>query len=170
MKHSTATTGTTSINGIVVKDIHKNDVNMSDYNGKVLLIVNVASECMYTNHYSNMQNLYEKYKDKGLEVLAFPCNQFGKQEPGTNTEIQDFCTKNYGVSFPMFDKVDVNGNNQSPLFAVLTNNPFTGDEAVEWNFEKFIVDKTGNIVKRFKNATVPDGEEIVSVIHEELSK
>ena len=159
-----------SLNDITVKDNNLKDVKLSDYNGKVLLIVNVASECMYTAHYKNMQNLYEKYKDKGLEVLAFPCNQFGNQEPGSNEEIMNFCSTNYNVTFPMFDKVDVNGKDQSPLFAMLTNNPVTGNEAVEWNFEKFIVGKAGTIVKRFKNSVVPDSDEIVSIIHNEIIK
>ena len=166
----TSTDNAASVNGITVKDINLNEVKLSDYNGKVLLIVNVASECMYTSHYKNMQGLYEQYSDKGLEILAFPCNQFGKQEPGTNEEIKNFCSTRYNVTFPIFDKIDVNGENQSPLFAMLTNNPVTGEAAVEWNFEKFIVGKNGTIVKRFKNSVVPDSNEIVTVIHNEISK
>ncbi|MGE5435709.1 MAG: glutathione peroxidase, partial [Syntrophothermus sp.] len=131
------------INGIVVKDIDGNDVNLSDYKGKVLLIVNVASKCGYTPQYKGLESLYEKYKDKGFEILAFPCNDFGGQEPGTNEEIKEFCSSNFNVKFKLFDKVKVLGSEKSPLYEVLTNNDVTGNGEIKWNFEKFLISKDG---------------------------
>jgi glutathione peroxidase len=153
-----------------VKNINLNDVELSDYKGKVLLIVNVASKCGFTNQYEGFQKIYEEYKDQGFEILGFPCNDFGGQEPGTNEEIQEFCSLNYSTSFPMFDKVKVKGKEKHPLFEMLTNNSVTGKSNIKWNFEKFIIDKEGNIVDRFRSATKPDSKKVVSVIERELSK
>ncbi len=151
---------------ISVKDIDMNSVDLSSYEGKTLLIVNVASKCGFTPQYKDLQNLYEKYQDQGLEVLGFPCNQFGAQEPGTNEEVKSFCDLNYNVSFKMFDKIDVNGSNASPLFKYLKHESpgIMGTEAVKWNFTKFLVNKDGQVVKRF---APKDGE---SEIESELQK
>jgi len=151
---------------ISVKDIDMNSVDLSSYEGKALLIVNVASKCGFTPQYKDLQNLYEKYQDQGLEVLGFPCNQFGAQEPGTNEEVKSFCDLNYNVSFKMFDKIDVNGSNASPLFKYLKHESpgIMGTEAVKWNFTKFLVNKDGQVVKRF---APKDGE---SEIESELQK
>lgn len=128
-----------------------NSVDLRTYEGKTLLIVNVASKCGFTPQYKDLQNLYEKYQDQGLEVLGFPCNQFGAQEPGTNEEVKSFCDLNYNVSFRMFDKIDVNGSNASPLFKYLKHESpgIMGTEAVKWNFTKFLVNSDGKVVKRF---------------------
>ena len=136
---------------ISVKDIDMNSVDLSTYEGKTLLIVNVASKCGFTPQYKDLQNLYEKYQEQGLEVLGFPCNQFGAQEPGTNEEVKSFCDLNYNVSFRMFDKIDVNGSNASPLFKYLKHESpgIMGTEAVKWNFTKFLVNSDGKVVKRF---------------------
>ena len=159
-----------NIGELNVKDINLNEVKLSDYKGKVLLIVNVASKCGFTSQYAALQKIYEKYKNQGLEVLGFPSNDFGSQEPGTNAEIKNFCTLNFGVTFPMFDKVRVKGNEKSPLFDLLTNNSVTGKSSIKWNFEKFIIDKEGNIVDRFRSTTKPDSKKITSLIERELSK
>ena len=165
-----ATNNSSDISEFTVKDINLNDVKLSDYKGKVLLIVNVASKCGFTSQYAGLQKIYEKYKDQGFEVLGFPCNDFGGQEPGTNEEIKSFCSLNYEVTFPMFDKVQVKGVGKSPLFEVLTNNPVTGKSSIKWNFEKFIISKEGHVVDRFRSATKPDSKKIISVIEQELSK
>lgn len=142
-----------NIHNVVVKDIQLNDVKLSDYKGKVLLIVNVASKCGFTNQYNGLQEIYEKYHKQGFEVLGFPCNDFGGQEPGTNEEIAEFCSLNFNVTFPMFDKVKVLGDDKHPLFKILTNNTKTGKSDIKWNFEKFVIDKEGNIVDRFRSIT-----------------
>ena len=151
---------------ISVKDIDMNSVDLSAYEGKTLLIVNVASKCGFTPQYKDLQNLYEKYQDQGLEILGFPCNQFGAQEPGSNEEVKSFCDLNYNVSFRMFDKIDVNGSNASPLFKYLKQESpgIMGTEAVKWNFTKFLVNSDGKVVKRF---APKDGE---SEIEPELQK
>ena len=160
----------TNISDFTVKDINLNEVKLSEFNGKVLLIVNVASKCGFTSQYESLQKIYEKYNDQGFEVLGFPCNDFGGQEPGTNEEIKNFCSLNYNVTFPMFDKVRVKGENKAPLFDMLTNNPTTGKSSIKWNFEKFIIDKEGNIVDRFRSASKPDGKKITKLIEKELRK
>ena len=161
---------TTNVYDISVKDIKQNEVKLSDYKGKVLLIVNVASKCGFTKQYDGLQEIYEKYKDQGLVVLGFPCNDFGGQEPGTNEEIAEFCSLNFNVTFPMFDKVKVLGDDKHPLFDILTNNSKTGKSDIKWNFEKFIIDKEGNVVDRFRSITKPEGKKITSIIEEELRK
>ncbi len=149
-----------------VKDIKMNTVDLSSFKGKTLLIVNVASKCGFTPQYKDLQNLYDKYQDQGFEVLGFPCNQFGAQEPGTNEEVQSFCELTYNVSFKMFDKIDVNGSDASPLFKYLKHESpgILGTEAIKWNFTKFLVNKDGQVVMRFASK---DGE---SAIESELLK
>ena len=151
---------------ISVKDIELNSVDLSNYKGKTLLIVNVASKCGFTPQYKDLQHLYEIYQDQDFEVLGFPCNQFGAQESGTNEEIQAFCDLTFNVSFKMFDKIEVNGTNASPLFKYLKHESpgILGTEAVKWNFTKFLVNKDGQVVKRF---APKDGK---SAIESELQK
>ncbi|MBD0383093.1 glutathione peroxidase [Paenibacillus sedimenti] len=146
-----------SLYDIKVQKITGESKSLSDYRGKVLLFVNTASACGLTPHYKGLQSLYEQYQDRGLVVLGFPCNQFAGQEPGTNEEIQSFCELNYNVTFPLFAKVDVKGDHAHPLFTYLVNHtpePYhTGD--IEWNFVKFLVDASGNIVKQYSASTEP---------------
>ena len=159
-----------NIGQITVKDIDGKSVNLADYKGKVLLIVNVASYCGYTKQYAGLEEIYNEYKSKGFEILAFPCNQFGQQEPGTNEEIRNFCSSKFDVSFRLFDKVDVNGKDKSPLYSVLTDNEVTGKADVKWNFEKFLIDKEGNVVSRFLSKIEPKSEEVISAIENELKR
>jgi glutathione peroxidase len=159
-----------NISKLSVKDIDGKIVSLSDYQGKVLLIVNVASYCGYTKQYSGLEEIYKKYKDKGFEILAFPCNQFGQQEPGTNEEIKSFCSSKFDVTFKLFDKVDVNGKDQSPLYSILTNNETTGKADIKWNFEKFLIDKNGNVVSRYASKVEPESKELTSAIENELKK
>lgn len=159
-----------NISQITVKDIDGKSVNLAEYKGKVLLIVNVASYCGNTKQYSGLEKIYKEYKSKGFEILGFPCNQFGEQEPGTNEEIKNLCSSKYDVTFKLFDKIEVNGKNKSPLYAILTDNEVTGKADVKWNFEKFLVDKDGNVVARFHNKTEPTSDEIVSAIEKELKR
>ncbi len=172
---------TTGIYDITVKDIDGSDVSLANYKGKVLLIVNVASKCGLTPQYEGLEALYRKYKDQGFEILAFPCNQFLGQEPGTNEEIQSFCSLTYNVTFPLFDKIDVNGENESPLYTYLKKQaPFKGypegteefaamldeihqktetgfdqGDAIRWNFGKFLVSKDGKTILRFEPMVAP---------------
>lgn len=159
-----------NISDISVKDMNNNNISLLSYYGKVLLIVNVASYCGYTPQYEGLEELYQSYRDRGFEILAFPCNQFGQQEPGTNEEIQKFCSTNYNVSFKLFDKIDVNGENRSQLYERLTNNSVTENGDVEWNFEKFLISRDGIIVARHRSAVEPTSEKIISAIEQELSK
>jgi len=140
-----------------VKTIDGKEMTLEQYKGKVMLIVNVASKCGFTPQYDGLEALYEKYKDKGLVVLGFPCNQFGSQEPGTEAEIQKFCRVNYGVSFPMFSKINVNGDDTHPLYVYLKSEQpgILGSEGIKWNFTKFLVDKSGKVVDRFGSSTSP---------------
>ena len=144
-----------------VKDINGKEVAMSDFKDKVLLIVNVASNCGFTPQYKGLQDLYEKYSKDGFEVLAFPCNQFGSQEKGSEQDIKEFCTKNYAVTFPIFSKVEINGNKAEPLFKFLKQQikGFMGTESVKWNFSKFLVNKNGQVVKRFGSLDFPENLE-----------
>ena len=173
---------TPGIYNITVKDMDGNDVSLANYKGKVLLIVNVASKCGLTPQYEGLEALYQKYKDQGLEILGFPCNQFLEQEPGTNEEIQSFCSLNYNVTFPLFAKIDVNGEAESPLYTYLKKQaPFKGypegaeefaaqldeihqktgtgfdqGDAIRWNFGKFLVSKDGKTILRFEPMVTPD--------------
>ncbi|XVF76914.1 hypothetical protein PTKIN_Ptkin13bG0305700 [Pterospermum kingtungense] len=140
-----------------VKDIRGNDVSLSEYNGKVLLIVNVASKCGLTNsNYKELNVLYEKYKDQGFEILGFPCNQFGGQEPGTNEQIQEAACTMFKAEFPIFDRIEVNGKNAAPLYKFLKSEKggYFGD-AIKWNFTKFLVNKRGEVVDRYAPTTSP---------------
>ena len=130
---------------------------LKNYRGKVLLVVNTASQCGFTPQYKGLQELYAKYKDRGFEVLAFPCDQFGHQEPGDDQEIKSFCETNYGVEFPLFSKIEVNGENTHPLYKFLKSEKggLLGD-AIKWNFTKFLVDKQGNVVDRYAPMTTPE--------------
>ncbi|NLT04485.1 MAG: glutathione peroxidase [Bacteroidales bacterium] len=144
-----SSTTTPRIYTFTVMDAQGNPVNMADFQGKTLLIVNVASKCGYTKQYAPLEALYKKYRDKGLLILGFPCNQFANQEPGTNEEIQAFCTLNYGVTFPIFAKIDVNGADAHPLYIYLKE--ATGGDPIKWNFNKFLVDKSGKVIKRYQS-------------------
>lgn len=161
---------TRNISGITVKDIDGKKVDLSEYKGKVLLIVNVASYCGFTKQYSGLEKIYKEYKDKGFEILAFPCNQFGEQEPGTNDEIKNFCSSKFDVTFKLFDKIDVNGKDKSPLYQILTDNNVTGKSDIKWNFEKFLIDKNGDIVSRYATKVEPTGKELTSAIEKQLNK
>ncbi|HET6527286.1 MAG TPA: glutathione peroxidase [Balneolaceae bacterium] len=166
----TAGTGVNSIYDFEPTNIDGKETPLSKYKGKVLLIVNTASECGYTPQYEGLQNLFEEYKDKGLVVLGFPANNFGGQAPGTDEEIKKFCTVNYSVTFPMFSKISVKGKNQHPLFTYLTSasNPdFTG--VIKWNFEKFLINQEGVLIHRFRSAVEPESETIVKAIEVALN-
>ena len=158
-----------SIHEFKLKNIEGKEVDLSEYKGKVLLIVNVASKCGKTPQYEPLQAMYEKYGEKGLVVIGVPCNQFGGQEPGTEKDIQQFCTEKYKVTFPMMSKVDVNGKDEAPLYKFLKAHAESKDD-VKWNFEKFVVNKEGKVVSRFKTPVEPDADEVVSVIESELKK
>jgi glutathione peroxidase len=151
---TTLVSAATSLYSFKVKDAKNNDVSLSDYNGKVVLIVNVASRCGYTNQYEGLQNLYTELSDKGFVILGFPSNQFLGQEPGSNEEIQKFCKLNYGVTFPIFAKIDVNGTDAIPLYKWLTADKKSAGR-VTWNFNKFLIDRKGNVVDRFDSKDKP---------------
>ena len=146
-----------NIYGFKVRNAKGVEVPMTEYQGKVLLIVNTATGCGFTPQYEGLQKLYDKYKDKGLEILDFPCNQFGHQAPGTEEEIQEFCTLKYKTTFPLFAKIDVNGKNAAPLFTYLKNQKggFLGDD-IKWNFTKFLVSRDGKVVERYAPVTKPE--------------
>ncbi|MDJ0737265.1 MAG: glutathione peroxidase [Nostocaceae cyanobacterium] len=160
---------TSSIYNIAVTTIQGEDKQLNEYAGKVLLIVNVASYCGYTPQYGGLEKLNQKYRQAGLRILGFPCNDFGAQEPGSIEEIMLFCDRNYGVTFEMFDKVHAKGAQQHPLYAQLTSavEP-KGD--VAWNFEKFLVNKQGKVVARFKSNISPESPELIAAIETELGK
>ncbi len=140
-----------------VTTIKGQETNLEDYRGKVLLIVNTASKCGFTPQFKGLEALYEKYRDQGLEILGFPCNQFLKQDPGSDAEISEFCELNYGVTFPMYSKIDVNGPDAHPLFEHLKSaaKGLLGSEKIKWNFTKFLVGKDGNVIKRYAPKTEP---------------
>ena len=147
-----------------VKDIDGNDFDLSSLKGKKVLVVNTASKCGNTPQYEQLQKLYEKYGDKKFVIIGFPANNFGKQEPGTNAEIEEFCTKNYGVTFPMMSKISVKGSDMDPLYQWLTEKSKNGvlDSEVTWNFQKFLIDEKGNLVKMVAPKVKPDDDQIVS--------
>ena len=158
-----------SIYEIAVKEIGGKDTTLGAYKGKVLLIVNVASKCGFTPQYKGLEAIQEKYQDKGLVVLGFPCNQFGGQEPGTDEEIKQFCTTKYNVTFPLFDKIEVNGPKRHALYVSLagTGSPFPGD--IKWNFSKFLIGRDGKIIKRYESRTTPDSAEVTGAIEAALA-
>ena len=159
-----------NINDITVMDMENNPIQLSDYNDKVLLIVNVASECGYTPQYKGLEQIYKKYKSLGFEILAFPCNDFGGQEPGTNEEIIAFCSSKFNVTFKLFDKINVLGDEKSTLYERLTNNSVTDSSDINWNFEKFIISTDGKIMARFLSKVYPTDEAITILIEQELGK
>ncbi len=156
-----------SIYDFEVKTISGEIITMNAFKNKVLLIVNVASKCGFTEQYTGLENLYQKYKDKGLVILGFPCNQFMNQEPLNEEEIKSFCSLTYGVTFPMFSKIDVNGENTHPLYKYLkeAKKGLLGSEAIKWNFTKFLVDKNGTVINRYAPATKPELLEVDILIY-----
>lgn len=158
-----------SIYDIPLKDIDGKNASLKPYQGKVLLVVNVASKCGFTRQYEGLEALYKKYAGQGLVVCGFPCNQFGGQEPGTAAEIKQFCSDKYDVTFPMFDKIEVNGLKRSPLYSVLAgkDSPFPGD--IRWNFTKFLIGRDGKLLARFDSKVKPDSEEMTKAIEAALA-
>lgn len=155
-----------------MKSISGKDVELNKYKGKVVLVVNVASACGLTPQYKDLQALHEKYNGEGLSVLGFPCNQFGAQEPGTETEISEFCTTKYNVKFDMFSKVDVNGDKACDLYKTLTSTDTKPTEKgkISWNFEKFLIGRNGEVIARFSPRTKPNDPEVIKAIEAELAK
>ena len=158
-----------SLFDVPLKDIDGKATTLKPYQGKVMLIVNVASHCGYTPQYAGLEATHLKYEKQGLAVLGFPCNQFGAQEPGSNEEIKQFCTSKYNVTFPMFDKLDVNGEKRHALYVLLAgkDSPFPGD--IKWNFNKFLIGRDGKIIKRFDSKVKPDAPELIAALEAALA-
>lgn len=156
-----------SIYDVNVNKMNGEEISLGDYKGKVMLIVNTATGCGFTPQYDGLQKLYDKYNAEGFEILDFPCNQFGNQAPGTDEEIHTFCTGRFGVSFPQFAKIDVNDENESPLYTLLKQEKsgLVGGK-IKWNFTKFLIDRDGNVIKRFGSTKTPDAleKEIVKIL------
>jgi len=154
---------------VPVKNIDGKDTSLKEYKGKVMLVVNVASKCGYTKQYTGLEAIQQQYKAKGFTVVGFPCNQFGGQEPGTNEEIKQFCSSKFNVTFPLFDKIEVNGANRHPLYMMLAgkDSPFPGD--IKWNFNKFLIGKDGKILKRFDSKVTPESPEMTAAIEAALA-
>lgn len=165
-----ATAWAESIYDIKLKDIDGKETTLGAYKGKVLLIVNVASKCGYTKQYAGLEALYEKYRNQGFVVLGFPCNQFGGQEPGTNEQIKEFCSSKFNVTFPLFDKIEVNGSGRHPLYVQLAgpSSPFPGD--ITWNFNKFLIGRDGTILKRFDSRVTPESKEMIQAVESALAR
>jgi glutathione peroxidase len=157
--------GASSVHEFTLNSIDGKPAPLSAYQGKVVLIVNVASRCGFTPQYTGLEALYEKYKDRGFVILGFPANNFGGQEPGTNEEIKTFCSTKYNVTFPMYSKISVKGDDKAPLYQFLTDT--TGSE-IQWNFTKFLVDKNGKVVGRFESKVTPESPEITGAIEKAL--
>jgi glutathione peroxidase len=159
-----------SIHEVELPLLNGEAASLADHRGKVVLAVNVASKCSFTPQYAGLQRLYETYADRGFTVLGFPSNQFMGQEPGTAKQIEEFCSLNYGVSFPLYAKLDVKGGKQHPLYAILTEAADDSGKAgdVKWNFEKFLVGKDGRVVRRFRSRTVPEDPAVIAAIEELL--
>lgn len=158
----------TSIYDIPLVDIDGNETSLEEYKGKVLLIVNVASKCGYTRQYKGLEELHDEYKDRGLVVLGFPCNQFGGQEPGTEAEIKEFCSLTFGVTFPMFSKVEVNGPDRHPLYVELAGDDSAFPGKIGWNFNKFLVDPEGKLVARFGSSVAPTSDKLLAAVEKVL--
>jgi glutathione peroxidase len=158
-----------SLYNIPLKDIEGKPTSLKPYAGKVLLIVNVASKCGYTPQYKGLEALYAKYKDKDLVVLGFPCNQFGHQEPGTDAQIKEFCSSKYQVTFPLFDKIEVNGPHRHPLYVLLAGegSPYPGN--IRWNFTKFLIGRDGKILQRFDSKVRPESPELVQAVEKAVA-
>ena len=159
-----------SIHDIPLRTLAGKDGSLGDYAGRALLVVNVASKCGLTPQYTGLEELHRTYAERGFSVVGFPCNQFGGQEPGSSEEIQEFCSTTYGVTFPMFEKIEVNGPGRHPVYAELTALPDAEGEAgdIQWNFEKFLVDPKGVVVHRFRPGTTPDDPALVSAVEAQL--
>jgi glutathione peroxidase len=155
----------------VVKDIDGKDVHLSDYRGKVVMIVNVASKCGFTPQYAGLEALYKKYADQGFVILGFPANNFHSQEPGSDSDIKAFCSSKYDVTFPMMSKISVKGDDKAPLYKFLTESPTAGDFKgdIGWNFTKFIIDRNGNVIARFASATKPSDDRLVGIVEKALA-
>jgi len=164
--------GASSVHEFTLKSIDGKTTPLANYKGKVVMIVNVASRCGYTPQYTQLEAVYAKYKDQGLVILGFPANNFMGQEPGTDEEIKTFCSTKYNVTFPLFSKISVKGDDKAPLYQFLTDktaNPTTGGE-IGWNFTKFLVDRDGKVIQRFDTKTKPDAPEVISAIEAALKK
>jgi len=164
----TMTAAAADLQSIPLKDIDGKDTSLKAYNGKVLLLVNVASKCGFTPQYEGLEALYRKFKDRGLIVLGFPSNDFGSQEPGTEAEIKTFCTSKYDVTFPMFSKLHVNGPEQHPLYTALTGSESSAPGPVKWNFGKFLVGKDGKLITRYDSGTKPSDPKLEEAIEKAL--
>jgi len=161
--------GSSEIYSFTLNSIDGKPAPIADYKGKVILVVNVASQCGYTPQYSALESIYEKYKDQGFVILGFPANNFGAQEPGTNEEIKTFCTRKYSVTFPIYAKISVKDPDQAPLYTFLTKETGSGIRGdIKWNFTKFLIDRSGNVVQRFEPAVTPDSKEMTSAIEKQL--
>ena len=154
-----------------VKDIDGKDVNLADYRGKVVLLVNVASKCGFTPQYTALESLYTTYKDRGFEIIGFPANNFHSQEPGTDAEIKTFCSSKYSVTFPLMSKISVKGDDKHPLYKFLTEPPTAGDFQgdIGWNFTKFLIDRNGNVIGRFASPTKPSDPALVAAVEDALN-
>jgi glutathione peroxidase len=163
---------TLSLYDIPLRALSGEPTSLADYDKRVLLVVNVASRCGLTPQYTGLERLQERYRDRGFSVLGFPCNQFMGQEPGTAEEIQEFCSTTYGVTFPLFEKIDVNGEARHPLYAALTVTPDARGQAgdIQWNFEKFLISPAGAVIARFRPGTDPQSPEVVSAIETALPR
>jgi glutathione peroxidase len=159
-----------SLYDLPLRTLSGSETTLSDYKGKALLIVNVASKCGLTPQYEGLERLQQRYASRGFTVIGVPCNQFGGQEPGTSEEIQTFCSMTYGVTFPMLEKIDVNGEHRHELYDVLTQTPDANGEAgdIQWNFEKFLVSPTGEVVARFRPRTEPEAPEVIAALENAL--
>jgi len=162
-------TNTSNLYNFTVTDIDGHDHHFDSFKDQVLLIVNVASECGLTPQYTGLQKLQESYSDQGFNVIGFPCNQFGKQEPGNDAQVKEFCTTHYGVNFPMMSKIEVNGEGRHALYAFLSGDDAKYSGEITWNFEKFLIDKNGQVLQRFSPKTEPEDPEIIAAIEKSLS-
>ena len=166
---ATSSSAGSGVYSFTLNSIDGKPAPLADYKGKVVMIVNVASQCGYTPQYSALESIYEKYKDQGFVILGFPANNFGAQEPGTNEEIKTFCTRKYSVTFPMYAKISVKGADQAPLYGYLTKETGAGIAGdIKWNFTKFLVDREGKVVQRFEPAVTPDSKEVTAAIEKLL--
>jgi glutathione peroxidase len=167
---ATALSAGSGLYSFTLNSIDGTPAPLAEYKGKVILLVNVASQCGYTPQYSALQAIYEKYKDRGFVILGFPANNFGAQEPGTNAEIKTFCSRKYNVTFPMYAKISVKGPDQAALYSYLTKETGAGIAGeIQWNFTKFLVDRDGKVVQRFEPAVTPDSKDVTSAIEKQLN-